>query len=293
MHLRIKHQWCCVSELLTTNTCDLYLNHELSTLNLRLLLRLLQILYNVYAVLLFVALMLLFFPFIILASILGRIKGGNAIYRICCFWGNIWFPLIGIRHRNFFETPLNTSVAQIFVANHISYLDAALVVQTFKLPLRALGKAEMGRIPLFGYIYRKVIVTVDRSSPANRTRSVQVLKSVLRKGISVLVFPEGTFNETGKPLKDFYDGAFRIAIETGTPIRPVLLLDSWSRMPPEKWLSLNPGRSRAIFLEAISVAGMSKADVPALKAKIHRIMWAQLQAHKAAWIQEQADRIKP
>lgn len=228
--------------------------------------------------------MLLVFPFVLLASFLGRIRGGNIIYRICCMWGDVWFPLIGIHHQNIHMVPVNPSVAQIFVANHVSYLDAALLVKVFRLPLRALGKAEIGKLPVFGYIYRKAIVTVDRSSAANRSRSVQVLKAVLRKGISVLVFPEGTFNETGKPLKDFYDGAFRIAIETGTSIRPVLLLDSWSRMPPGKWLSLNPGKSRAVFLEPVSVDGLTKADVGMLREQVYRIMEAGLVQHRAAWI---------
>lgn len=229
--------------------------------------------------------MLVVFPFVLLASFMGRIQGGNIIYRICCLWGDVWFPLIGIRHQNIHTVPLNPSVAQIFVANHVSYLDAALLVKVFRLPLRALGKAEIGKLPVFGYIYRKAIVTVDRSSAANRSRSVQVLKAVLRKSISVLVFPEGTFNETGKPLKDFYDGAFRIAIETGTPIRPVLLLDSWSRMPPGKWLSLNPGKSRAIFLEPVPVDGLTKADVGQLREKVYRIMETGLVQHRAAWIE--------
>lgn len=228
--------------------------------------------------------MLLVFPFVLLASFLGRIRGGNIIYRICCMWGDIWFLLIGIRHQNMHTVAVNPSVAQIFVANHVSYLDAALLVKVFRQPLRALGKAEIGKLPVFGYIYRKAIVTVDRSSAANRSRSVQVLKAVLRKGISVLVFPEGTFNETGTPLKSFYDGAFRIAIETGTPITPVLLLDSWSRMPPGKWLSLKPGKSRAVFLEPVPVEGLTKNDVGMLRDKVYQIMEAGLVQHRAAWI---------
>jgi len=261
-----------------------YFNFELSALNYKALLRPVIIVYNIYAVLLFVTLMLLLFPVVIVASFFGRIRGGNAIYRTCCFWGDLWFPLIGIQHKNIFQTPTSSSVAQIFVANHTSYLDAALLVKTFRQPIRALGKVEIGKIPLFGFIYRKVIVTVDRSSAANRSRSVQVLKAVLRKGISVLVFPEGTFNETGLPLKDFYDGAFRIAVETGTPITPVLLLDSWSRLPTGRWLALNPGRSRAVFLEPVPVDGLEKKDVPLLKEKVRLLMWEELMRYQAPWI---------
>jgi 1-acyl-sn-glycerol-3-phosphate acyltransferase len=73
---------------------------------------------------------------------------------------------------------------------------------------------ETGKLPLFGFIYRNAIVAVDRTNAVSRAQSIRVLKSILRKGISVLFFPEGTYNETDQPLKEFYNGAFRVAIET-------------------------------------------------------------------------------
>jgi 1-acyl-sn-glycerol-3-phosphate acyltransferase len=131
-----------------------------------------------------------------------------------------------------------------------------------------------------------VVVTVDRSSTANRTRSVQTLKAILRKEISVLVFPEGTFNSTGKPLKDFYDGAFRIAIETGTSIKPVLLLNTYDRMHYGSIFSLNPGMSRAIFLPEVPVESLTLQDVPVLKAIVYNQMEAALIKYGVSWIKE-------
>ncbi|RYF87074.1 MAG: 1-acyl-sn-glycerol-3-phosphate acyltransferase, partial [Chitinophagaceae bacterium] len=172
----------------------------------------------------------------------------------------------------------------IFVANHISYLDSAVLPKTFRRPVRPLGKVEMAKIPIFGTIYKNAIVTVDRSSAANRARSVQILKSILQKEVSVLVFPEGTFNTTGKPLKDFYDGAFRIAIETGTPIKPVLFLHTYDRMHYDSIFSLNPGRSRSIFLPEVAVDGFTLDDVPMLRDKVYRIMEEELIKRGAKWI---------
>ncbi|MCU7551135.1 1-acyl-sn-glycerol-3-phosphate acyltransferase [Chitinophagaceae bacterium LB-8] len=251
---------------------------------MKLLIKPLQILYTLYALLLFVVIMLLVFPFVIIASFFGRIKGGNAIYRICVLWADIWFPLVFIRHKNIFEQKPRQHQSYIFVANHISYLDAALIVKTFRHPLRALGKVELSKVPIFGYIYKKAIVTVDRSSAANRSRSVHILKSVLRKEISILVFPEGTFNETEHPLKHFYDGAFRIAIETGTPIKPVLLLDSYDRMHYKSLFTFNPGRSRSVFLEEVPTKGLHIKDTKHLKEKVFSLMEAKLIEYKASWI---------
>ena len=248
-------------------------------------------LYNLYAVVLFVVLMVPVFLFAVPVSFLGNIKGGNLIYKACRLWADVWFALIFIRHKNIYEQPLKKDRSYIFVANHISYLDSAIMVKVFRQPLRALGKVEMAKIPLFGFIYRKTIVTVDRTSPEHRARSVLILKSILRRGISVLVFPEGTFNTTYNPLKHFYDGAFRIAIETGTPIKPVLFLDSYSRMPFENLFSLNPGINRSVYLEEISTEGLNNSDVPHLRKKVFELMEQKLIAHKVAWIKPHKQKL--
>jgi 1-acyl-sn-glycerol-3-phosphate acyltransferase len=169
-----------------------------------------QILYVIYALLLFLVLMIPVFIWSVIVSLFGRIKGGNLIYKACMLWGDIWFALLFIRHKNIHETSFNKGKSYIFVANHISYFDTPALVKTFRQPVRPLGKVEMTKIPIFGFIYKRAIVTVDRSSAHNRANSVLLLKSILNKGISVLVFPEGTFNMTGKPLKSFYDGAFKL-----------------------------------------------------------------------------------
>lgn len=246
----------------------------------------LRMLYVVYAFSVFVLLMLLVFLWSLFASLFGRIKGGNMVYRACIAWADIWFFLIFIRHRNIYLQKPRKNQSYIFVANHISYLDATVLPKIIRRPVRPLGKVEMTKIPVFGTIYKNAIVTVDRSNPANRARSVQVLKAILRKGISVLVFPEGTFNETGKALKDFYDGAFRIAIETGTPVKPVLILDMYDRMQTQSVFSLNPGRSRAVFLPEIATDGFTQKDVPLLKERVYRLMEKELIAYRASWIKE-------
>ena len=259
---------------------------------MRAILRPFQWLYVIYAFALFVILMIPVFIWSIAVLPLGRIRAGNLIYYGCVMWADIWFFLLFIHHRNIYiEKPVKGR-SYIFVLNHISYMDSAIIPKAFRSPVKPLGKVEMTRIPIFGFIYKNIIVSVDRSSSANRSKSVQVLKSVLRKGISVLVFPEGTFNLTHQPLKDFYDGAFRIAIETGTPIKPVLLLDAYTRMHYASVFSLNPGKSRALFLPEIPVAGLTSSDVSQLREKVFSIMKTELLQHDAAWISGSLEKAK-
>ncbi|MFN2440775.1 MAG: lysophospholipid acyltransferase family protein [Chitinophagaceae bacterium] len=247
--------------------------------------KILKWIYNLWAMIVFVVLMIPVFLFALITSFFGRIRGGNLIYRACMLWGDIWLFLIFIRHKNIYEQPKKKNQAYIFIANHISYLDSPIIVKTIRQPVRALGKVEMTKVPIFGFIYRKAIVTVDRSSAENRSRSVHLLKSILKKGISILVFPEGTFNMTHRPLKDFYDGAFRIAIETGTPIKPVIILDSYTRMPYENLFSLNPGRSRSVFLEEVKTTDYTMDDTALLRQKVYEMMERKLLEYNASWIE--------
>jgi 1-acyl-sn-glycerol-3-phosphate acyltransferase len=237
--------------------------------------------YNIYAIAVFVAIMLLIFPFVIVASFFGRIKGGNMILRLCMLWADLWFFLIFIYVKRIYEAPHDKRKPYIFVTNHISYIDSPIIVKAWRQPIRPLGKVEMSKIPLFGFIYRKAIVTVDRSSPENRQQSFSILKRVIKRGISIVVFPEGTFNTTSKPLKDFYDGAFRVAVETQTPVKPVLFLDAYSRMNYRSLFSLTPGRCRIVYLDEIPVDGL---DVQQLREKVYAAMEKTLIAYKAPWI---------
>jgi 1-acyl-sn-glycerol-3-phosphate acyltransferase len=250
---------------------------------MKALLKPLKWMYSIYAFLTFVAIMLLIFPFAIIASFFGRIRGGNMILRLCMIWADLWFPLIFIWYKKIYETPHDKKKPYIFISNHISYLDAAMLVKAYRQPFRPLGKMETGKVPIFGFIYRNAIVAVDRTNAANRAHSVRVLKSLINKGISVMVFPEGTFNMTTKPLKDFYDGAFRVAIETQTPVKPVLFLDAYRRMPYESLFLMTPGQNRIVYLNEISVEGYTLADVGKLKDKVYDIMEKKLIEYDAAW----------
>lgn len=251
---------------------------------MNLLLWPLRILYTLYAVLLFVLLMFMVIPFVAVATFWGRVKGGNFIYHVLRVWSAIWFPLVGIRPVMIYEQKPDPRRRYIFVANHSSYLDSAIVVESIRQPFRPLGKHDMSKIPVFGYIYRVCVIMVDRSDPENRAKSIVRMKSILKKGISILIFPEGTFNMTNKPLKEFYDGAFRIAIETQTPIQPVLFLDAYDRMHYSHFFSLTPGKCRTVFLQEIPVEGLRSADMKMLKEKVFSAMEKKLREYGASWI---------
>lgn len=243
-----------------------------------------QYIYALYVMILFVIIMILVTPFVIISSFFGKIKGGNFVMRIAHFWADLWLLLIGIYHQRIVEHEMKSEHPYIFVSNHNSYMDIPQMLKAIRRPLRILGKAEMGKVPVFGFIYNACVVPVLRGSAEARAKSVVVLKSVLSKGISIYIAPEGTFNMTDKPLIDFYDGAFRLSIETQTPIKPMLFLDGVDRMHWNSIFAISPGRLRTVYLEEISPEGYTSSQVEQLKQKVYDLMEQKLHAYKASWM---------
>ena len=245
------------------------------------MLRALQIIYSLYALLTFIVLMLIVFVLVPFLLPFGKIKGGNLVYKVCRIWGATWYLLIGMRHKEIYESPHDRTKQYIFVANHSSYMDVPSVIMCMHQPLRVLGKYEMVKYPVFGLIYRAAVILVDRSDAEHRAQSLRALKAAISRGISIFIFPEGTFNESNKPLKDFYDGAFRIAVETQTPIKPILFVDNNDRLHWKSIFSLNPGLCRCVYLEEIQVEGYStKEDTQKLKAVVFKEMEEGLRRYR-------------
>ncbi len=243
-------------------------------------LRCLQIAYSIYALLCFLLLMFIVLAPVLLSPLLGKVRGGNFVYGICKIWAIVWYFLIGIRYKEIYEAPHDTTRQYIFVANHISYVDISSAVRVVHQPIRILGKYEMVKYPVFGIIYRMAAIVVDRSSLERRAQSVRALKAALAKKISIFIFPEGTFNETREPLKSFYDGAFRIAIETQTSIKPILFLDTYERMHYRGFLELTPGKCRCVYLNEINVSHYSIDQIKELREKVYATMEEGLRRYR-------------
>ncbi len=233
--------------------------------------KIIKFLFSIYGLITFIAIMFLALPFILVASAFD-IKGGNFIYKVCKAWAFVWYCTVGIVHKNIYEQPHNKNKQYIFVANHVSYLDIPPIVLCVNQAIRVLGKYEMVKVPIFGWVYKATVILVDRSSPEKRSKSVRALKAALNKGISIFLFPEGTFNETNQPLKSFFDGAFKLAIETQTPIKPILMIDTLERLHFSSVFSLTPGYNRVVFLEEVDVSNYTLNDIAALRDKVYNIM---------------------
>lgn len=243
--------------------------------------------FSIYGFFVFLLWMFILLPFFIWAFLQQPEKGGNLVYKYSRFWADAFFWMLAIKHWNIYEEPHDKNSEYIFVSNHISYLDIPMMMKAIRgQHIRILGKAEMSKIPIFGSIYKRGTVSVDRTNPRARSKSVKKLIAFVHKKISVFICPEGTFNTTDHPLKSFYDGAFKIAIETQKPIRPILFLDTYDRLNYQSIFSLNPGKCRAVYLSQTITAGLTIKDMPLLKEKIYHQMEEALIRYNVSWIQK-------
>jgi 1-acyl-sn-glycerol-3-phosphate acyltransferase len=196
--------------------------------------------------------------------------GQRLFMRIARTWMSSWLHLTGcpilVKGRTVFEN----RTTYIVTFNHNSLMDVPLSCPFIPGPNKTIAKTSFTRIPLFGLYYRKGAVLVDRKSEESRRRSYEKMKKVLRRGMHMSVYPEGTRNRTGAPLKKFHDGAFRLAVETGHSVIPAVIFHTDKVLPAGAGFSFHPHRLVVQFLPPVSPAGKT---VEVLREEVFQIMW--------------------
>lgn len=127
----------------------------------------------------------------------------------------IFFTLSGVRLTIRGRENFKKGENYIVVCNHNSLMDVPLTSPGIPGANKTIAKIEMAKIPVFGIIYKRGSVLLDRKSDASRRDSYLAMKDVLEKGMHMCIYPEGTRNKTENPLKSFHDGAFRLSFDTG------------------------------------------------------------------------------
>jgi 1-acyl-sn-glycerol-3-phosphate acyltransferase len=175
----------------------------------------------------------------------------------------------------------------VVVANHESYADIFLVSH-LKWEMKWLAKDTIFKIPVMGWMMRMAgDVPINRGSRGSAQQALDACRDRLSKHVSIMIFPEGTRSRNDDMLP-FKDGAFQLAISTGSPILPVAIAGTRNAMAKGTF-SFRPASAICRVLEPIDTAGMTVADLPALRAAAHaaidaarRELKARLDAEKSA-----------
>jgi 1-acyl-sn-glycerol-3-phosphate acyltransferase len=223
-----------------------------------------------WAMLVFIVTMLiLYIPFLI-TGLWSEPRRTIYFIRLSRIWMKLFFTFSGVRR--IFKGRQNFKKGEnyIVVCNHNTFMDIPLSSPGIPgLGNKTIAKIEMAKIPLFGIMYQRGSVLVDRKSEESRKSSFIKMKDVLDMGLHMCIYPEGTRNKTKDPLTRFHDGAFKLSIDSGHAVVPAVIFHSRKVLPPGKKFFFWPHKMEMHFLAPIAPDGM---NVETLKGKVFDTM---------------------
>lgn len=235
--------------------------------------RLWQTIVSLWAWLVLVVCVLLWFPVTILARLLtapfdrGRYIPGLAFRKIApamAFLNPLW------RFRYSGTLPKDPRRPFVVVSNHESFSDI-LLISHLPWEMKWLSKAELFRIPVLGWMMWLVgDIPVKRGFGPSAAEAMARCRKALANRVSVMIFPEGTRSKTAE-LLPFKDGAFRLAIEAGVPVLPLAVSGTSTALRKHDW-RFGKSVAEVRVLEPVETAGLTVADVAALKARVRAMI---------------------
>lgn len=161
----------------------------------------------------------------------------------------------------------------VFVSNHASHLDIPILLSVLSNEVKMIAKKELARIPFFGLsLWLGGYIFIDRRNRSRAILSMEQAVEKIKKGKSVLMFPEGTRSPDGsiQPLKK---GAFVLAIQSQVELLPIMVFNS-NEILPKSHLGVRPGKVIVFLSEAISTKGLTMQDRNELLKRVEKL-WKQ------------------
>lgn len=167
----------------------------------------------------------------------------------------------------------------VFVANHQSIYDIPILFWALPYQLRIIAKESLGRFPFLGWHLRRTgHMLVDRARP-DRNAVFGWASALTAKGLSLIVFPEGTRSRDGR-LGRFKGGSFYLALEAGLPVVPLSVVGSRHVMLKGR-LATYPGRVRLVVHDPIETKGLAGSDPRMFAERVRDIIASAAEADVA------------
>lgn len=231
--------------------------------------------YRIWFYILLLTPIIVLFP-LIFVTIMSE-KTYPLFFKIARVWAKFILIGMGFRYSIEGDEVFEDGKSYMLVANHTSMTDIMLMLIAVKNhPFVFVGKKELVKIPIFGFIYKRVCILVDRSNSKSRYAVFERAQKRLQQGLSICIFPEGGVPDESILLDEFKDGAFRIAIEHQIPIIPMTFFDNKERFS-YTFFSGSPGKMRAKIHPPIETKGLHMDEKHHLKEEARKIILQDLE----------------
>jgi 1-acyl-sn-glycerol-3-phosphate acyltransferase len=196
-------------------------------------------------------------------------KGQDYFITISKIWMTCWLFLIACRLKVKGKEHFKKGENYVVTFNHNALLDVPLSAPFVPGGNKTIAKDSFAKVPIFGWFYKRGGILVNRKIERSRIKGYEEMRRVLALGIHMSIYPEGTRNRTDEPLKPFYDGAFKLAVDAKKDIIPTVIKGTKKAMPIHKTFYLLPTKLTMEFLPPISSANL---DAKTLKNKVFEAM---------------------
>jgi len=166
--------------------------------------------------------------------------------------------------------------AYIMACNHQSMLDILILFRTF-LHFKWVSKASVFKVPIIGWnLSLCKHVKIERGSTTSQRKMLRECARNIRKGSSIMIFPEGTRSRDGQ-LRPFKEGAFLIALQEKTDIVPMVIDDSYKALPEKGIMPRRKQSAKLNILPPVSYETFKDMTVKQLSDHIHSIIASELE----------------
>ena len=228
------------------------------------------------AIWLAIIILLIFPPFVLIvySGFNSRSRWANKLVStgaktLLFFWG-----IRVIQHN---KQLIDPNRSYVFVSNHRSDLDGIITYAIMSGDFKFIGKTQILNWPFFGLLLRQLHITVDRSSPQSRNQSMIDMKDAIKNGASIQVFPEGWCNFSDQYVLPFKRGAFRIALETKTPMA-VYTMTGNAELWPKTTLKIRPGTTHVYWEKIIETSQLNEEDEQVLQQEVRQTLEDRLKS---------------
>lgn len=239
--------------------------------------QMLRRIYSIYSLSLFAFVFILMLPAFAILIHTNNTRS-SLVYWLHRIWAWLYYTFSFIPIKRIYSEKLDFKNQYIFCSNHFSYLDIPAIGINRIRPI-FVGKSSLGKIPLFGYMYRNIHITLDRRKLKSKYNAMEKCAVDLERGHNLVIFPEGGIVSKKMPeMSRFKDGAFRLAIEKKIPIVPITIPYNWILLPDDGKLLLHRHENMIIFHDPIETKGMSLKDVDLLKTQVFDVISKELRS---------------